>query len=243
MEQRILVGTVGYPIAPGLFADDVDCIEMTGAKYIPPGRKTAVHERSGLPSPVECTVQVSRYFASPPPSEASLRGDIRAYGDFQVNDETRDLWKRQREYALALSARMLVLLTPPEITPSASRLAAMSSFLKEMDRDGIAIVWEPRGPWSAGQIRQFAQAHDLVVAVDPLRDAVPQGDVAYLRFGPFSSSGSRMGTYELEQIADAARSCDAATVYCVFDTHRAVDDARNLRRVLQEEPADDDFGY
>jgi uncharacterized protein YecE (DUF72 family) len=52
-----------------------------------------------------------------------------------------------------------------------------------------------------------------------------------------------MGVYELEQIALAVDECKAGTVYCIFETQRAVDDARNLKEMLLSGIDDNEFDY
>ncbi|MBN2529638.1 MAG: hypothetical protein JXR76_24830 [Deltaproteobacteria bacterium] len=245
MTEKIAIGTVGYPINKSKMMNDVDLVEMIESRHIPPGKKAARHLRDEMPATMACTVQMSRYFISPPPKGVTLRGDASAYGNFQVTDESLSLWQRQLQFATELGARGLVLITPSSVTPSSANVNAMARFFKTIDRAGLPIFWEAQGLWDAVQVAHFAQAHELIPAVDPLRDAVPDFDKAYFRFGAFAAGGSRMGVYELEQIAAAALDSGADEVFCVFDTHRALDDARNLKKVLAEFGGDDfdEFDY
>ena len=245
MAKTISVGTVGYPIKKNKMMGDVDVVEMTESRHIPPGKKAAKHLREDLPAAMQCCVQVSKYFVTPPKEGVTLRGDLTGYGNFQVTDVALGLWRRQLQFAQALDASALVIVTPPAVTPSSANVTAMAKFFDSVVRGGLSLVWEAHGPWEPEQIVQFSQAHQLVPAVDPLRDAVPDFDLAYFRFGAFAATGSRMGMYELEQIAAAALDCSAERVFCVFDTHRALDDARNLKKVIAEFGSEDfdDFDY
>lgn len=245
MTDKITIGTVGFPINKNKMIADVDVVELTESRHIPPGKKAARHLKDQMSATIVCTVQISRYFVTPPPEAASLKGDIGAYGNFQTTPEMMRLWKRQLEFAKELSAKALVLITPSSVTPSNANIKSMAHFFATIDRGGLPIVWEAHGPWEISQVHQFAAAHNLIPAVDPIRDEVPHGDIAYFRFGAFAATGSRMGMYELEQIAVAAFDSDAKEVFCVFDTHRALDDARNLKKVVTELGDDnfDEFGY
>lgn len=236
---EVIIGTVGYPIKKQRVFADVDLVEMTEARQIPPGTGTARKLKTEMPGHLRCTVQVSGYFFEPPPKGASLKGDISHYGGFQVNPETVGLWKRQVAFATELDARMLVLITPPSIRPSEANISRMTDFFSAMDRQGLAIAWEPHGPWEYSQAEQFARDNNLILAVDPLRDPAPVGPVAYFRLGPFASMGSRMGVYDLERIAEAAAGF--STAYCLFDTQKALDDARNLKKIVSDEEVDYDF--
>ena len=245
MTEKILIGTVGYPIAKSKMLADVDVIEMTESRHIPPGKKAARHLKNDMPANTGCTVQVSKYFVSIPEEGTTLRGDLSAYGHFQVTDESMSLWQRQIQFATEMEARALVLITPASVTPSSTNITAMSRFFKAIDRGNLPLVWEAHGPWEPGQILQFAEANDLIPAVDPIRDDIPDTDIAYFRLGAFAASGSRMGVYELEQMAAAAFDSSAREVFCLFDTHRALDDARNLKKVIADFGSDDfdEFDY
>ncbi len=241
-EKNILIGTVGYPVRNKKFLSDIDVLEMDEAKHIPPGKKAAKHIKESLPQNLATIVTLSKYFIKRPDSKISLKGDANAYGDFQVTDETTKLWKRGIDFALELNATALVLNTPSHITPSYRTVTSMSSFLKNMDRNGLDIFWEPHGPWERSQMEQFARDNNLILAVDPLRDPLFAGETAYFRMGAFAAGGSRMGVYELEQIAESVAMSNSKTVYCLFDTQRALDDAKNLKdTILSLANGEDDY--
>lgn len=239
MSNELIIGTVGYPIRKQRVLAEVDMVEMTEARQIPPGKGTGRRLRSEMPGHSACSIQISSYFVDDPPAGASLKGAIKAYGDFQVTDESMGLWKRQTDFAKELRAKILVLITPPSIRPSDANIQKMTAFFSSIDRQGLDIAWEPHGPWEFEYAADFALQNNLVLAVDPLRDAAPLGPLAYFRLGPFSSMGSRVGVYDLEQIAEAASSFE--TAYCVFDTPKSLDDAKNLKKIVDGEEFDYEF--
>lgn len=241
MDQEIIIGTVGFPIKKQQVFSQVDMVELTDARQIPPGAKAARHMKKDMPGHVAVSVQISNYFIESPPEGASLKGNPSAYGGFRISDESLSLWQRQLDFATELDAKALVLITPAHITPSSSNVEKMAAFWSTVKRNNLPIVWEPHGPWETEQARNFAQEYNLVLAVDPLRDQAPEGKLAYFRFGPFASMGSRLSVYELENILHAAQGFD--TVYCVFDTQRALDDARNLKKILEDGFEDDTYEY
>jgi len=237
---EFIIGTVGFPIARDRMKDSVDIVEITDARHIPPSAKAARHQRAGAWEDLKYAVQISRFFVESPSSDVSLKGSLGAYGDFQITEETTGLWKRQVEFAAALDAMALVLITPPSVTPSALNVDRMSAFFQKMDPGPLRIVWEPHGPWDHARASAFAAAHGLILAFDPLRDEPEGGEFGYFRFGPFSSMGSRFGVYDLERIIDLGSAYE--TVCCVFDTRRALDDAKNLKKILEEGiPGGDEF--
>jgi hypothetical protein len=165
-----------------------------------------------------------------PPPGSPLKGTPENYGGFKLTAENRQLFEKSLSVADALRSDVLVLATGPEFTPSKPLQEALGGFLAGVPREGRTIVWYPSGPWEPRQMALTAETLDMVLAVDPLRDALPPGALAYFRLGPFAAMGSRVGTYELEKLAEAASTYDRAIV--LFETLRALDDVRNLKQVL-----------
>jgi uncharacterized protein YecE (DUF72 family) len=232
-ESRILIGTVGYPAAKKLVHANVDVIELTDAQEAPPKSSTGKKLRGDAPSNVGFTLQLPRYLFERPADKTPLRGDMSAYGSFQATGENKRLWDKAVRFAKSLEAMALVLLTPPEFTPTKTHSDALAAFLSAVDRLGLDLVWEPRGPWECDQAQAFAADLDMILAVDPLRDDPAPGDFAYFRLGPFATMGTRMGLYDLGRLKEAMMPFKK--VFCVFATNRALDDARNLRKMLEEE--------
>lgn len=237
-EAQILVGTVGYPIDADRVHAAVDVVELTDARRVPPKGRVAARLREAAPESVAFTVQMPATVCTPTDElpDVELGGDRSRFGGFQQSDENVGLWRRGLKFAERARAEALVLVTPASFTPAPSNVKRMEAFLAGVDRGGLPLVWEPHGPWEPEHARRIAQASDLVVAVDPLRDDPADGRLAYLRLGPFAAMGSRVGVYDLDRIAEAASRFERAL--CLFDTPRAIDDARNLKRVLAAEPVE-----
>jgi hypothetical protein len=243
MSVRIRVGTVGFPVRDKRrVLAAVEIVELTDGRFVPPARAVAKRFRRSWPASVDAAVQCSVHLVDPPRGGAPLLGNPSGYGGFETSEENVALWVRCTEYAVAIEARALVVITPPSFTPGPSNLARMAAFFAAVDRRGLAVVWEPHGPWENRRAATHAAEMGITLAVDPLRDPAPEGDTAYFRLGPFAAMGSRLGVYDLERLADAA--APFAEVVCVLDTPRALDDVRNLKAVLAgaeiEDPGEDD---
>jgi uncharacterized protein YecE (DUF72 family) len=228
-----LVGTIGYPISRERVQRAVDVVELSEGRELPPAASTARRWRRRAPEGLSFCAPASRFLHDRPPPGAPLEGDPEAYGRFRLSDENLALWKRCLDFAGALEAEALVIVTPPELTPAAIAVDRFAAFVGAVDRDGKALVWEPHGPWEPERAAALAERHELVLAVDPLRDEPPPGPLAYLRLGPMAAFGSRMGLYDLERIAETAERFESTI--CVFGTERALDDARNLKRIIAGE--------
>lgn len=237
---NVRIGTVGYPVRNrDRILNNVTLVELTEGRRNPPGPKAARKLRAGAPGSVGFTVQMSNHLFEPVEAGAELPGEAAGYGDLKISRENLDLWKRGAVYAEAVEALALVLVTPARLTPSRPNRDAFAGFLEAARGGDTPVIWEPHGPWEIEQAADFAAAHGLVLAVDPLRDEAPAGPLAYFRLGPFSSMGSRLGVYDLERLADAAASFERTM--CVFDTPRALDDARNLSRLIDGLDVDADL--
>lgn len=236
--RGIGVGTVGYPIDRRKVHAVVDVVELIDGRHVPPRRAAARRQREDAPAAMAFTVQVPVPLFLPRSElpELGLDGDRERFGELQLTDENLGLWRRGLEFAEQVGAEALVIVTPSSLTPAPANVTRLEAFVAAVDRGGLLLVWEPHGPWEPELAGRVARDADLVLAVDPLRDDPLEGEVAYLRLGPFATMGSRVGVYDLERIAEAASRFDRAL--CLFDTPRALDDARNLKRLLAADTTD-----
>lgn len=233
MTQRtIQIGTVDFPAAKQRVFRDADIVEISNAREIPPKRQTATKWREAAPARFAYSVQMPRFLFDSPVEGTPLPGDLREYGAFRVSEENLNLWNRAAQFAEALGASALVLLTPPEFTPTRSHVTAFTRFIETVSKENFRIVWEPRGPWEHARAARLARDNKLVLSIDPLRDSPVEGDLGYFRLGPFASFGTRLGIYDLERLSEAVEMYSKAI--CVFATANALDDARNLKKILSD---------
>ncbi|MDJ0764351.1 MAG: DUF72 domain-containing protein [Myxococcota bacterium] len=231
------VGTVDYPAGKKRVLSSVDVVELTATYQTRVKPATAQKWRSEVPHHVSFVVQAPKYLYASPPPKTPLPGDAQAYGGFQVTEENLGLWQGVTGVAKNLNSEIIVLITPAEFTPTRANQDALAAFIEAArvrSPGSYTIVWAPKGLWEPKQAAQLAASRDMILAVDPLQDPLPTlgDDTAYFRLGPFAAMGSRMGVYDLERLKDAMTAFDTATT--VFQTPRALDDARNLKQILAE---------
>lgn len=236
METEFQIGVVDFPVAKKLVYQATDIVEIS-APYNngPPKSKIASKWKKEAPPTHIFSVQLPKFLFESPPAGTPLPGDLSRYGKLAATGENLGLWERTVEFARGLGANTLVLLTGPEFTPTKNHIQSLRDFLSAVPREGFSLVWEPRGPWEHETAAMLAEDLQLVLAVDPLRDPPvpgPQNSV-YFRLGPFAAMGARLGIYELERLIEAGRPF--ATVTCVFQTPKALDDVRNMKRALNED--------
>jgi uncharacterized protein YecE (DUF72 family) len=135
----------------------------------------------------------------------------------------------------ALQARCFVLRTPPEVTPSSLWRDRIAKVIRRFQRDATHFVWEPSGVWEVADATAQARAWDVILAVDPSREPVPAGAVAYLRLRALGETTS-FGATSLERIANAVGS--RREVFAIVETDSAQGEAKQLRRLLRRAAAD-----
>ena len=235
MTNRVFrVGTVDYPASKQVVQRDVDVVELSATHGVPIKASTAKKWRSEAGAILAFSLQAPKHLVEKPKEGTPLPGDREGYGGFKLTKENLKIWNNFTKAAAALGADAVVILTPASFTPAKANLDAFGDFFKGVREnkglESIDIVWDPSGPWEIEQAGEVAQENRILLAVDPLRDPPPMGPSAYFRLGPFAAMGSRIGLYDLERIRDASTPFEKVT--CVFNTSRALDDARNLKKIL-----------
>jgi uncharacterized protein YecE (DUF72 family) len=130
----------------------------------------------------------------------------------------------------ALQARALVLRTPPDVTPTALWRERIAKIAAKIPRDVTHFVWEPSGVWETAEAAAQARIWDGVVAVDPAKEPVPGGAVAYLRLRAMGETHS-FGAAALERIVKAVGA--RRDVFAIIETDSALSEAKRLRQIVR----------
>lgn len=130
----------------------------------------------------------------------------------------------------ALQARCMLLVTPANVTPAPVWRDRLAKVAERIKRDATYVAWEPRGLWENEDARRLAEKLDLLLVVDPLRDAPPEGPVFYGRLRALGETRS-FGTTQLERVvATIGTRRDA---YVVIETASALAECKRLRSLAQ----------
>jgi uncharacterized protein YecE (DUF72 family) len=229
--MTIFVGCSGLPIKRARYYEILNACEVLPAQDVPPRAANARHWAEEAPEGFVYSMVASRFFSiEPDPLPPGLEGTPSDYGGMRLTKEVVDLYERTIEGAVALGAKVLVFATPSRIGPSLRGKEALAQFFRHVDRHGLRFAWEPHGPWEPEEIAALCTEHELIQCVDPLRDPIPEADLAYARLGPFAAMGRSLADDELERIVEALEPFEEA--YCFFSTERAFSDARRMRELL-----------
>lgn len=129
-----------------------------------------------------------------------------------------------------LESRLLVVSTPPDVTPSKLWRDRFAKLLDRLPRDASTVVWEPSGLWEHEDAAVQAKQWGVVLSVDPSRDIVPVGPVAFARLRALGGTRA-YSTAALEKIAAAIG--DRRDAYIVIETQGALTEAKTLRRLIR----------
>lgn len=132
--------------------------------------------------------------------------------------------------ATLLESRVLVVPTPPDVTPGKLWRDRLAKLVDRLPRDASAIAWEPSGLWEIEDAAALAAKLGVVVVVDPSRDEVPRGPVAYGRLRALG--GTR--AYSAAALARVAAAIgERRDAYVVLETAGALKEAKMLRAAVR----------
>lgn len=144
-----------------------------------------------------------------------------------VDEEIADLLAA----ANALEARVIVISTPTDVTPSPVWRERLKKVIGKLPNDDVTqIVWEPHGLWEIDDAAMLARKLGVVLAVDAARDPVPEGQVAYVRLRALGETRS-FGPSALERIVESIGPRRDA--YVVLETTSALTECKALRCIAQ----------
>jgi uncharacterized protein YecE (DUF72 family) len=133
------------------------------------------------------------------------------------------------EAAAALEAHCILIRTPRDVTPAQLHRDRLARLCARFPRDVTHLVWEPQGVWETDDAAVVAKKLELVLAVDPTRDPVPAGPVAYLRLRALGETRS-FGRSALERIVESL-GVARRDVYVVIETASALAECKLLRSI------------
>jgi len=232
--MSVHVGCTGMPVGRARYVEALSAIELTFPQSALPNAATLRRWLETTPEGFAFSVVAPPALSRPPTTmPPGLSGSPSAYGGLRPTAENLALYARTAEVAATLRARVIVFATTPQVPPGPRGGDVIRRFFDAIGpgSDGVRYGWEPHGPWQDEEVTALCTELGLVRCVDPLRDPLPEGEVAYARLGPFAAMGRAFADDELESIAEALSGY--AQAYCFFATERSFHDARRLRALCE----------
>lgn len=217
MATRVHIGARELRGELAAYAKRFDLLEVRGVEAaklrLAPSAATLRRWRRAVPPPFEFAVVAG-------PSLARLRPGDALEAELEAMLAT----------AKALESRVLVLATPADVTPSKTWRDRFAKVLERLPRDACAVVWEPSGLWEVDDAALQAKRWGVTLAVDPSRDPVPPGGVAYCRLPAIGGTRS----YSAAALARIAHAIgDRRDAYVIIETTSALKEAKTLRQLVR----------
>jgi uncharacterized protein YecE (DUF72 family) len=223
MTSRWHIGAKHLRGAIAAYAKRFDFLEVRVAQ---PG---AADHADGAPGPSLATLRRWRKSVPPTFDFAVVAGP--SLSRVKVSDAGEHELEAARAAIDALQARCFVLRTPPEVTPSQLWRDRLAKLIERVPHDVTHFVWEPSGVWEVADAAAQARAWGVVLALDPAKEAVPAGPVAYLRMRALGETQS-FGPIALERIVKAVGN--RRDVFAIIETDTAQVEAKRLRQIARK---------
>lgn len=233
---EVHVGCCGFPISRESYYTAFKAVEIQQTFYQPPMLGTATKWSQEAPKDFLFTLKAWQLITHDPksPTYRRLKFQIeprnkKNYGFFRPSDEVFAAWEVTRAFALELKARMVVFQSPASFTPEKQHKENMVRFFAGLERGGLPLVWEPRGKWEVGEIKELCQRLDLIHCVDPLKSEPSYGRLRYFRLHGPAGYRSHYQDHDLSRILGMCQG----DIYCFFNNSFMFEDATRFLRLLQ----------
>ncbi len=236
---RVRVGCCGFPKERRQYFSVFNLVEVQQTFYRPPVVETALKWRQEAPADFEFTVKAWQLITHPPSSPTYRRlgwkvspEEVQQYGFFRPTPEVLRAWKKTKEIALVLGARVVVFQTPASFVDSVQNIENMRLFFKKLGQEGFLFVWEPRGNWSDKSVSSLCQELRLTHCVDPLERLPLCGELKYFRLHGGSNYRHKYTDKELCRLSGLVDT--EAEAYILFNNIEMYDDALRFKNLLKQ---------
>lgn len=231
------VGCCGFPKSRSEYFRAFKVVEIQQTFYQPPSLKTAEKWRAEAPADFEFTLKAWQLITheSRSPTYRRLKlswpaDRLGKCGSFRPTEEVHWGWERTREIAQALHSRYIVFQCPATFCPSIENKRNMQLFFRKVKRDNLQFIWEPRGVWAPGEIRDLCLDLGLIHAVDPFKADARAGQIWYFRLHGIMGYRYRFSSEDLK----ALREKCSGTSYCLFNNINMWTDARAFQTLVSK---------
>jgi uncharacterized protein YecE (DUF72 family) len=183
----------------------------------------------GAPGPSLPTMRRWRKSVPPPFDFAVVAGPH--LSRVKASDAAEKEFEAAQAAIDALQARCFVLRTPADVTPTSLWRDRIAKIINRFPRDVTHFVWEPTGLWEVADAAAQAREWGVVLALDPAREVVPPGPIAYLRLRAMGETQS-FSPIALERIVAAVGP--RREVFAILETDTAPTEAKRIRIIARK---------
>ena len=154
----IKVGCCGFPTSMKKYFETFSLVELNTTFYQYPRINTVEGWRVKAPRNFEFTVKAHQ--------------DISHEEKLKLEAPTLEAFERMKQICRTLNARIILFQTPGSFRPDG--LVDAERFFEAVNREGLILVWETRGPaWETLEARKklgkILEKSNVVHVTDPLR--------------------------------------------------------------------------
>lgn len=237
---KIKVGCCGFPLSKRTYAQTFSVVELQQTFYEPPQPKIALKWRQEVPGNFEYTLKAWQLITHTPqsPTYKKLKQPIPkdrqdCYGNFKPTPEVMAAWRKTKEIAEILKARIIIFQSPASFRPTPENKKNLRDFFGRIDRDDFLLGWEARGQWTKEEIDELCQELELIDVVDPfIRPPVTAG-LKYFRLHGIGGYRYRYSDEDLEKIMSWIEGSNK-DIYVMFNNVYMYEDACRFKSMLSK---------
>lgn len=226
----IKLGCCGFPTSKKKYYKAFKLVELNSTFYTYPRIVLVKKWRTEAPRGFEFTVKAHQ--------------DISHNCRFDPSPVCVEAFNRMREICEALDSKILLIQTAGSFRPTQENMARAQKFFNRIDRGGLTVSWETRGPeWNDPQVRdelgKVLEDLDVLHVTDPFK-AMPvyTGKIVYFRL---HGLGARMYYYqysdeELRSLVDKIEPLEkkGKIVYILFNNLAMFEDGQRFIKYIKE---------
>jgi uncharacterized protein YecE (DUF72 family) len=241
-EKKLRVGCCGFAAAQAKYFRAFPAVEVQQTFYHPPQTTTLERWRREAPGEFVFAVKawqlITHEASSPTYRRLRLKLDEsqkKNCGSFRLSEEVERGWQATLEACRILDSPVVLFQTPPRFVPSTMHLKNLRGFFTRIERSGLRLVFEPRGPdWATELVRELCEELDLVHGVDPFvaRAAATCAPIIYFRLHGIGGYRHRFTEPELDELLRRLPSTSKGG-YIFFNNISMRDDALKLLEKLE----------
>lgn len=230
------IGCCSLGRSPARYFRRLSALELQQSFFEPPRAAALTRLRAQAPAGFAFVLRAWQLITHEPgsPGYRRLRAAPTApdaCGHFRASELVREATERTWAAARDLGARALLFETPASFSPSAVQRERLARYFEAVDRQGLHLVWDPRGVWSHEGALAVCRDLGLVLCRDPgAPDFVPPspGEVAYFKL----QGMGRRGPVPEDDLLPVLEHAASAETFCLFNTVEQLRDAERLQALL-----------
>jgi len=230
-DTRVRIGCSGYPVERRQYQARLGFVELQDTRRQLPKPDKFGRMKMSAPPGFEFAIVAPEALSDPEQVEG-LPGDPRGYGALRPTAENLDLLDRTLAGARRLDA-VVRIHTTSDLGAGPDAFDRFRALLAGVDRRGVRLAWESRGPLTAKEVIGWSERLELIPVVDPFQDDPPPGPVGYIHLHPLITMSGALNAEHYARLLERALRYDES--YLVFDTPHAFRDAVAVRRLLDGE--------